>query len=47
MPKPSADDLLSSFTPEQLSDILAEELEAAGIPYTRDPDDKFVFEPIE
>lgn len=47
MPKPSVDDLLSSFTSEQLSDILAEELEAAGIPYTRDPADKFEFAPIE
>lgn len=33
---PSVEDLVSQFTPEEMADILREELTAAGIPYTDD-----------
>lgn len=46
MVHPSVEELLSQFTPEELASILREELDAAGIPYTSNADDKFEFVPI-
>lgn len=47
MQRLSVDELLAQYTPDELSAIMAEELDAVGIPYTRSPDDQFVFVHIE
>lgn len=46
MAHPSADELLAAYSPEELTKILSEELDAVGIPYTRNASDAFVFCPI-